>query len=139
LAAFFKSSLIHEADPSQVWFSYEEVPLKWHYPIGLLCDLYSPSKDELIISSGAGEDTQDVENGSPWKLTVHFSGWPNDHLIKLDRDGKEMHDKFNNSVKEASYIRHGTNKVIMSLGKEPTTQLWEAVETGEYILVLMLS
>jgi len=133
LVAFFRSSLIHEADPSQVWFSFEEVPLKWHYPIGLLFDLYSPVKDELIIASGAGrldvDETEESDNGLPWQLIVHFSGWPEEQLIKLDKEGKELHDKFNNSVKEASYIRHGTNKIIMSLGKEPTTQLWEAVET----------
>jgi autophagy-related protein 5 len=128
--------LINEPDSSQVWFSFENVPLKWNYPIGLLFDLYSSAKDDLIVASGAGRldvDHPETTEDLSWRLTVHFSEWP-DQLIKLDAEGKEMHDKFNNSVKEASYIRHGTNKVIMSLGKEPTTQLWQAVETGKYPL-----
>jgi autophagy-related protein 5 len=136
LASFFARALItNPPDLTAVWFSFEEVPLKWHYPIGLLFDLYSPVKDDLIVSSTiVGLDSGDEEESEnlPWRLTIHLSNFPETHLIRLDTEGLELKDKFNNSVKEASYIRHGTNKVVMSLGKEPTTQLWLAVETGQF-------
>jgi autophagy-related protein 5 len=85
--------------------------MKWHYPIGLLFDLYSGSepaysdrhgdpKPEPSQSSGQiGEETSVL----PWRLTVHFTDWPDDQLVKLDEEGKVMHDAFINSVKEARF------------------------------------
>lgn len=37
------------------------------------------------------------------------------------------HDNFINSVKEADFLRNGTGKVMMSLSKEDSTTLWQAV------------
>ena len=38
----------------EIWLEYEGQPLKWHYPVGLLYDLYA-------------QDSQ-----LPWNITVHF-------------------------------------------------------------------
>jgi autophagy-related protein 5 len=118
--------------PSVGWFTFEDVPLKWHHPIGLLFDLYSRAKEQLVAETH-GKDIGSLHEASedsvlPWQLTVHFSAWPSDTLVPLDTGGKVLQDAFNNGVKEASYIRHGSGKVIMSLGKEATEQLWEAVQ-----------
>jgi autophagy-related protein 5 len=96
--------------------------------VGLLFDLYSRSKEQLVAETH-GSDASQIQDESvlPWRLTVHFSAWPTDALVPLDADGRVLQDAFNNGVKEASYIRHGSGKVIMSLGKEATEQLWEAV------------
>lgn len=99
-------------------FSYEGILLK-NLPVGLLCDLYQP---EL-----------------PWRLTLG--------------DGPlfDIHDTFMNSVKEvclsaqpcrddvltrckADFIRNGTAKGIMSMSKEHSTQLWNAVQDSESII-----
>ena len=60
--------------------------------------------------------------------------WPTEHLVRLDADGKHLLDAFRNSVKEAGFIRHGTGKVVMSLGYEDSTQLWRAVEQHDLSL-----
>lgn len=39
-----------------------------------------------------------------------------------------LHDAFINSVKEADFLRNGTAKGIMSLSKDDSTQLWNAVQ-----------
>jgi autophagy-related protein 5 len=113
LHAFFSSSLIDPTiPPSEGWFSFEDVPLKWHHPIGLLFDLYAGAKEALVagdVDSGNGLS----QNGGvitqllPWKLTVHFSEWPLDALIKMDSEFLALQDAFNNSVKEVgcSYLR----------------------------------
>lgn len=62
---------------------------------------------------------------------MHFSNWPDQDLVPLDRDGLVMHDAFINSVKEADFLRNGNAKGIMSLSKEDSSGLWAAVEHGE--------
>ncbi|PYH42645.1 autophagy protein 5 [Aspergillus saccharolyticus JOP 1030-1] len=128
LRNFFASSLIHpNSSPHEGWFSFEGVPLKWHYPIGLLYDLYAGADP----ASKGGADTDLLssadEDPLPWRLTVHFSDWPNEELVRLDADGMVMHDAFINSVKEADFLRNGTAKGIMALSKEDSAGLWTAV------------
>ncbi|KAK0638902.1 autophagy protein Apg5-domain-containing protein [Cercophora newfieldiana] len=56
----------------------------------------------------------------PWRLVVS--------------DGPEwdIGDTFMNSAKEADYVRNNNAKQIMSLSKENTTALWNAVQDGDY-------
>jgi autophagy-related protein 5 len=51
-------------DEENVWYSYNETPLKWHFPIGLLFDL-------LV--------TDDV---LPMQINVHFKKFPEDILFR---------------------------------------------------------
>jgi len=56
----------------------------------------------------------------PWRLVVS--------------DGPEwdIGDTFMNSAKEADFVRNGNAKQIMSLSKEHTTALWNAVQDSDY-------
>lgn len=54
--------------------------------------------------------------------------------MRLDADGKVLHDAFINSVKEADFLRNGTAKEIMSLSKSDSTQLWKAVQDRMLIM-----
>ena len=92
--------------------------------MGLLYDLYAGA-DPASKGTGASEDSL------PWRLTVHFSDWPDEELVRLDSDGLVMNDAFINSVKEADFLRNGTAKGIMSLSKEDSFGLWKAVEEGK--------
>ncbi|KAF1815934.1 hypothetical protein P152DRAFT_446930 [Eremomyces bilateralis CBS 781.70] len=186
LHAFFQSALIDPtSEPRIGWFSFQDVPLHWHYPTGLLYDLYSGAKPHFSTvrrhirgsrpseerdrerdrpasqQSGAGlgmddnlsgrikeislRDLDDVvmdggyQNSDdvgklPWKLVVHFSDYPMDALIQLDKDGKALEDVFINSVKEASFARHGSGKVVMSLGENDSKQLWKSVEQNDLLM-----
>ncbi|KAL4905349.1 autophagy protein 5 [Aspergillus multicolor] len=126
LKAFFSSSLIDPAasEPHDGWFSFEGVALKWHYPVGLLYDLYAGA-DPATKSSDVGSS---VDSPLPWRLVVHFSDWPDEELVRLDAKGMVMHDAFINSVKEADFLRNGTAKGIMSLSKDDSSGLWSAVQ-----------
>lgn len=103
--------------------------MKWHYPIGLLFDLYA-GVDPASKTSG-GDQSPETESPFPWRLTVHFSDWPSEELVRLDPDGMVLNDAFINSVKEADFLRNGTAKGIMSLSKEDSAGLWKAVENGK--------
>lgn len=54
--------------------------------------------------------------------------------MRLDAEGKVIHDAFINSVKEADFLRNGTAKGIMALSKEDSTMLWQAVMERMYFL-----
>lgn len=115
---------------NQGWFSFEEIPLKWHYPLGLLFDLFSGAVPSSIASPESHDSKSFAdENGAlPWRLKVHFTSWPDERLVRLDAEGRVLHDAFINSVKEADFLRNGTAKGIMSLSKNDSTQLWNAVQ-----------
>ncbi len=134
LHAFLSPNLINpELQPHDAWLSFEDVPLKWHYPLGLLYDLFSGA--EPISLDGAGEPSPaTVESASrtsplPWRLEVHYTDYPDDQLIQLDADGRALLDSYINGVKEADYIRNGTARTVMSLGKDDSDNLWRAVQT----------
>ncbi|KAJ5895053.1 Autophagy protein [Penicillium taxi] len=128
LRAFYSSSLINpNSQHHEGWFEFEGVPLKWHYPVGLLFDLYA-GVDPATKRANMGDDSRNSQSSLSWTLTVHFSDWPSEDLVRLDPDGMVMNDAFINSVKEADFLRNGTAKGIMSLSKEDSSGLWQAVE-----------
>lgn len=148
LHAFFSSHLIDAETPAHTaWLDFEGVPLKWHYPLGLLYDLYSGA-EPVHLQRGGGHQHEDVRgsaaqqqassagNGQgdgqevlPWKLTIHYSGFPGDQLIPLDGEGKALQDSFVNAVKEADFIRNGTARTVMGLSMEDSEKLWRSVQT----------
>jgi autophagy-related protein 5 len=67
-------------------------------------------------------------NNLPWKLELHFSDFPADILLPLDPSGKIHHDAYINSVKEADFLRNGSAKIMMSLGKDDSNALWRSVQ-----------
>lgn len=141
IRAFFLSSLINPETPAnEIWLSFQGVPLKWHYPLGLLYDLYSGAEPISLERGGERETTPSstsVEAASestplPWQLTVHFTEYPWDQLIQLDPDDRALLDSYINAIKEADYLRNGTARTVMSMGKEDSDNLWRAVQTREY-------
>ncbi|KAI9882320.1 MAG: hypothetical protein M1823_005938 [Watsoniomyces obsoletus] len=129
LRSFFSTDLI---DPENTefndgWFSFEDVPLRWHYPLGLLHDLFTGHVAPEVLTRGE-RDEKGASTIRPWEIQVHFTDWPDEHLVRLDAESRVIHDAFINSVKEADFIRNGTAKGIMSLSKEDSTRLWTAVQ-----------
>lgn len=64
----FQKYISNQDAENEMWFSFNkkgsQIPLKWHYPIGLLFDLLVT--DETL----------------PWSLSVHFTKFPEDALFK---------------------------------------------------------
>lgn len=61
----FLRYISQENADNEMWLDYNGQPLKWHYPIGFLYDLYCGSDSQL-----------------PWTLTVHFTKFPESILLR---------------------------------------------------------
>ena len=102
---------------TEAWFSFQDVPLKWHYPLGLLFDLFSGSEpaslDGTSPAASGSTNTRRIGNAEaeqgdantkedvlPWKLVMHYSNFPFESLFPVDTEGKVLLDAFINSVKE---------------------------------------
>lgn len=132
--AFYRSYVLDTGIPiTEAWFDFQDLPLKWHYPVGLLYDLFSGAEHS---DGKGGQNKSGGEAGAlelpetiPWKLTLHYTEYPFDQLFQIDDQGKVLLDAFINSVKEADFIRNGSAKTVMGLSKNDSDALWKAVET----------
>ncbi|KAH9831889.1 Autophagy protein 5 [Teratosphaeria destructans] len=132
LHAFFAPSLINPEIPAhEAWLEFEGVALKWHYPAGLLYDLFSGAEPVHAERQSGGDRSVVRESRSAWRLTIHYTDFPAGQLIQLDGDGRVMLDSYINAVKEADYIRNGTARTVMSLSKEDSDRLWLAVQNHD--------
>jgi len=136
--AFFRSSVSDTQIPiTELWFDVQDLPLKWHYPIGLLYDLYAGAEhndgQDEQSKGGINKRLPEKADTLPWKLTLHYTDFPFDHIFQLDDQGKVLLDAFVNSVKEADFIRNGSAKTVMGLSKNNSDALWRAVETRTWL------
>uniref|UniRef100_A0A8C9VXN9 ATG5 autophagy related 5 homolog (S. cerevisiae) n=1 Tax=Scleropages formosus TaxID=113540 RepID=A0A8C9VXN9_SCLFO len=98
-------------DVGEMWFEYEGTPLKWHYPIGLLFDLYA-SNTTL-----------------PWSIFVHFKNFPQQDLLHCPSNSViEAH--FMSSIKEADALKH-KGAVVNEMQKKDHKQLWMGLQNGD--------
>ncbi|KAL6068630.1 autophagy protein 5 [Balamuthia mandrillaris] len=101
----------------EMWLEYEmgeeKIPLKWHYPAGVLFDLLA-EPEQL-----------------PWPLTVHFQGFPTSRLLRCPNDLAVMHH-YMNVLKEANYLKHGDSSKVNALSREDHNDLWEGLITNQY-------
>ena len=99
-----------------MWLDFNGIPLKWHYPIGVLYDIYSP----------------DIK--LPWNITVHFSKFPEKEILHCQcRETVESH--FMSCIKEADVLKH-RSQVVSSMQKKDHNQLWLGLQNGKFNLTI---
>ncbi len=129
LLAFFGPYFIPDTDSvvaEDGYFTYDDVPLKWHLPLGLLYDLYVMS-----VRDSSSEHTKSSAL-LPFKLTLHFTRSVESANVNLiSPDHITMHDSFINSVKEADFLRSGTAKPIMTLPAADSKALWSSTQEND--------
>ncbi|KAI2640075.1 autophagy protein Apg5-domain-containing protein [Xylaria nigripes] len=87
---------------------------------GLPCSSFH-HEDVLLRNLAVGLLVDLYQPTLPWRLTVG------------DGLSWDIGDTFLNSAKEADFVRNGNAKQIMSLSKENTTALWNAVQDNDYV------
>ncbi|KAH9280624.1 Autophagy protein 5 [Echinococcus granulosus] len=95
------------------WLVYDGVPLKWHYPVGLLFDLYG-SPDKL-----------------PWEITVRFGDYPTNTLLAPPVSRSAVEAIFLATLKEADQLKHrgreGPGPIFNELLPEDQHRLWNGL------------
>ncbi|XP_076675362.1 autophagy protein 5 [Andrena cerasifolii] len=106
---------IQQSDTKQeheMWLEFNGIPLKWHYPIGVLLDIYS----------------NDVQ--LPWNIVVHFERFPEDVLMHCqNKDVIESY--FMSCVKEADVLKH-RSQVVSNMQKKDLNQLWSGLLNDKF-------
>lgn len=117
---YFKENLndpTSSVNVTNLWLEYESIPLKWHYPIGVLYDLYT---------SSLASTTPHL----PWQVTVHFSKFPESELIRFpDKESIEAH--YMSTLKEADALKH-KGQIIGDMQKRDHKQLWNSLVQDKY-------
>lgn len=108
----FAQHLAEEHQSAEIWLDYDEQPLKWHYPIGLLFDLYA---NDAIL---------------PWELTVHFQDFPKDELMHC-QGRLAVESYFMATIKEADALKH-RSQVISGMQKKDHIQLWQGLQNDKF-------
>jgi len=102
---------------SSLWLDYRGTALKWHHPIGALFDKLK----------GVPLDN---DEGLPWKLTVHFSNFPEQEVVPChSRD--QMESYFMSCLKEADQLKHA-GRVMSSMQKKDHLQLWSGLQNDKF-------
>jgi len=111
---------------SEMWFGFDEKPLHWHVPFGVLVDTYHGVDPKLPIELSAHYRTPPFEKiiCNNVKLgDVPANAYP---LIGL----KTTKDHFNHSLKEATQIRYGsTNAIMRDTKAEEYDQIFEVIKS----------
>ncbi|KAA0185193.1 Autophagy protein 5 [Fasciolopsis buskii] len=97
----------------QVWLEYANQPLKWHYPVGLLFDLFANGSD------------------IPWKVVVHFTSYPADVLLAPPVDRQAVESHFMSLLKEADALKH-RSQVMNQMQARDHQQLWTGLLSHQF-------
>ncbi|VDD76110.1 unnamed protein product [Mesocestoides corti] len=98
---------------SSYWLAFDNIPLKWHYPVGLLFDMFgSPSR-------------------LPWEISIHFDDYPSDILLAPPVSRSAIESIFLATLKEADQLKHrgpgGQGPVFGRLLPQDQRNLWNGL------------
>ncbi|THD19588.1 Autophagy protein 5 [Fasciola hepatica] len=97
----------------QVWLEFANQPLKWHYPVGLLFDLFACASD------------------IPWKITLHFTSYPTDVLLAPPVHRQAVESHFMSLLKEADALKH-RSQVMNQMQARDHQQLWTGLLNHQF-------
>uniref|UniRef100_A0A0A9Z9U2 Autophagy protein 5 n=1 Tax=Lygus hesperus TaxID=30085 RepID=A0A0A9Z9U2_LYGHE len=108
----FSKFINSEHQDNEMWLEHNGTALKWHYPIGVLFDLY---KEDIQL---------------PWSITVHFEKFPENELLHCkSRDNVESH--FMACLKEADALKHKT-QLVSNMQRKDHAQLWLGLQNDKF-------
>ena len=123
LRPFLSPTYMENLKTEDLWITDAErgEPLKWHYPIGLLADMFHWDHETT---------------GKPWKLQLHTQDFPHDKLFQIGSGlptSRPLEDVFMAMIKESDFIRHGSVKRVFGLTKQDQQSLWNSILEGDII------
>jgi len=102
-------------EETDLWYEYDGVPLAWHYPVGVLRDMFY-----ALSPLRRGEETL-------WKITVHTQVYPMDRILPLTSRDAMLHH-YTAMLKASDQLRHGSTRRIMQLSPSSQSAMWSALQ-----------
>ena len=99
-----------------IWFKYNDYPLKWNMPIGILFDLFN-AENEC--------------SGPVWKVTVHFQSYPEEEIMRCDHIDT-VKSMYFNALKQSIFLAYGNIHCISKLNKNDQNSLWNSICKANY-------
>uniref|UniRef100_A0A7E4ZW90 Autophagy protein 5 n=1 Tax=Panagrellus redivivus TaxID=6233 RepID=A0A7E4ZW90_PANRE len=110
----FESSIDELNDSDEIkdaWLEFNGIPLRMHYPIGVLFDVHS--KDGVL----------------PWVVTVRFKNFP-DTLVRCTTIDTMRH-YFLQTVKEADQLKH-KGAIMSAMSAQEHAQLFDSIRRDDF-------
>lgn len=121
------SSYVDELAKIPTWLEWNDIPLKWNLPVGVLYDV-------LTLSQRTHKKDDD---SNVWTLHLRYKDqYPRTTVIPFvytTVDGtvdyaKSLHELIVNQLKQSCFVMNGSAKPMLNLSKEDSTKLWEAIQ-----------
>mmetsp|Transcript_24296 Transcript_24296/g.29888 ORF Transcript_24296/g.29888 Transcript_24296/m.29888 type:complete len:370 (+) Transcript_24296:122-1231(+) len=108
------------------WFEDEETgtALRWQFFTGILYDLFKLRKKHSSSFSRCSV--------LPWKIRVHFTSYPQSLLSLHNEVQLGIFQFYLNSLKEALYVQHNSNKVVKNMTKQSHLQIWDGIKRCQW-------
>ena len=121
----FISSPDHQS-LSNVWLDFNGQPLKWHYPVGLLWDMFGDDHERREEE----KQSSSCNLRLPWTITIHFQDFPEDELIRCS-SRSAFESLFMSAIKEADTLKH-RGDVMANLQKKDHNMLWTGLLNNKF-------
>lgn len=125
---FFSDITGSDLSATPVWLEYEDVPLKWNLPVGVLYDLL------YLLGKKNPRD--------PWVLQLKHhsptSPYPSDKIIPFENEnGKSLYERTTcqvvmNHLKQSCYVINGNSRAMVNLSESNSRALWDSIRTHDY-------
>ncbi|CAK0838060.1 unnamed protein product [Prorocentrum cordatum] len=96
--------------PYEIWFDYDGIPLRWHHPLGVLCD--------VLVGR---------EVPVPLDLTAHFRGGSSKAGLTPFGGAGALQRVVMSSFRQAVFLQRGCTGPFSRLPRADQTRLWEAI------------
>lgn len=109
----FKSCMAPPLGQSyEIWFDYNGAPLRWHLPLGVLCDMLVGSEVPI-----------------PLDMTVHFRGFPSKDLLPFSGIG-DLKGAVMSAWRQSVYLQHSSATPWSRLPMQQQQKLWDTIKAA---------
>lgn len=98
----------------EIWFDYNGIALRWHYPLGVLCD--------ALLG---------LEVPVPLDLTVHFRGCTCKDLLPFSGIG-DLKSAVMSAFRQAVFLQQGSAQAWSRMPMQQQQRLWDAIKAADF-------
>ncbi|KAL1506779.1 hypothetical protein ABEB36_006080 [Hypothenemus hampei] len=110
----FLKYISNDKQEQEIWLEYNNQPMKWHFPIGVLYDSMVDIEHETL----------------PWVITVHFDKFPETKIYRFSNK-ETVESYFMACIKEADVLKH-RGQIATNMQKKDHNQLWLGLQNDKF-------